>query len=83
MGNTPNLKNSKAVNQQELQNAKQDMNSNMATGQGMMNNITAGFNSDNASSLNSSTAIDQQEVQKVRQKIKESGSKSFQNTGLQ
>ena len=83
MKNTPNLRSSKAVNQGEIQNAKQDMNGGMSTGQGTMGNMTAGMTGGGTSSLSSSTAIGQQEVQNVKRKVQDSGSKNPNNTGLQ
>ncbi|AOT69035.1 hypothetical protein [Geosporobacter ferrireducens] len=83
MKNTPSLKSSKAVDQQEIQNAKQSMNNGMSTGQETMGNMTAGIMGGGTSNLSSSTAVGQQEVQNVRRKIQESGTKNLKNTGLQ
>ena len=83
IGSTPNLKSSKAIDQQEIQNAKQDMNGGMSTGQGTMGNMTAGMTGGGTSNLNSSTAIGQQEIQNARQKVQKSANTNPKATGLQ
>ncbi|MCT4621670.1 MAG: hypothetical protein N4A62_20065 [Marinisporobacter sp.] len=72
MGNVPNLKNSNAVNQNEIEKAKQKMGNYGVAGQGM----TSGMPSTGAN-LTSSSAVGQLEVQNAKEKVQNSG---VQNT---
>ena len=82
MGNVPNLKSSKSVDQQELQNAKQEMGS-LGAGQGMTSGMArGGTTSASGASLSSSTAVDQQELQKVREKVQKGGFQNSNNSNM-
>ncbi|QZY56219.1 hypothetical protein [Crassaminicella profunda] len=72
MGNVPNLKNSNAVNQNEIQKAKQNMGNYGTAGQGM----TSGMPSTGAN-LTSSSAVGGLEIQEARKKVQNNG---IQNT---
>jgi hypothetical protein len=73
-----NLRSSQAVGQNEIENAKKNMGTSFAGGQGMTSGVNAGgMNAGGMANLSSSTSIGQQEVQKVREKVQNSG---FQNT---
>ncbi|WP_352420792.1 hypothetical protein [Proteiniborus sp.] len=69
-GRVPSLKNSQTVNQGELQNAKQKMNTSMNMGQSFSTGMTSGM----VPSLSNSTSIGQNEKQKVKQKMQNSNS---------
>ena len=74
IGIAPSLKNSKAVNQGEIQSAQQDMNS--AGTAGMTSGMTMGgatMTTGGAANLSSSTAVGQAELQKAKQKVQNSG----------
>lgn len=73
MGNMPNLKNSTAVHQGEIEKVKQNMNNYGMLGQGMTSGVTVG----GTAGLSNSTAVGQQEIQKVRQKIQNSGNQNM------
>ncbi|QEK12656.1 hypothetical protein FQB35_10125 [Crassaminicella thermophila] len=73
MGNVPSLSNSNAVDQNEIQKAKQKMGNYGAAGQGLVSGAITGT----GANLTSSTAIDQLEIQQAKQKVQSSG---FQNT---
>ncbi|WP_129600078.1 hypothetical protein [Anaerophilus nitritogenes] len=82
MGNVPNLKNSNAIDQSEIQKVKNNM-SNYSQGSNMMSSgmnmtsSTMGMAYGNTTSLSNSNNIDQLEVQQAREKVQNSG---MQNT---
>jgi predicted HAD superfamily phosphohydrolase YqeG len=85
-GNIPNIKNSQAINQSEIQNAMQNMNSaagkSMILGAELTSNISntasSGNMTNSVQSLNSSTSIGSEELQNVKKEVQKSG----KNNGL-
>lgn len=77
-GKKPNLTNSKSVGQGEMQNTRQNMNTNNTYGGGNMANTTAG----GGTNLQSSTAVGNQELQNTKKKVKKSGNKNPNSKGL-
>ena len=78
-GNIPSLKNSKSIQQAEIQQAQQSMNAAQNFTGGNLTNTTAMGNVPN---LQSSNAVGQAEEQKVRQKINTSGNMNPTTGGL-
>lgn len=80
-GNIPSIKNSNSIEQSELQNAKQNMNStagkNMILGAKLTSNTsnvaTQGNMTNSVPSLNSSTSVGTEELQNVKNEIQKSG----------
>jgi len=76
-GNIPSIKNSKLIDQAEIQNAMQNMNSeaskNMILGAELTSNISNSANLENMTnsvpSLNSSTSVGSKELQNVKNKV--------------
>lgn len=85
-GNIPSIKNSNSIEQSELQNAKQNMNStvekNMILGAKLTSNTsnvaTQGNMTNSVPGLNSSTSVGTEELQNVKNEIQKSGN----NKGL-
>lgn len=88
-GNIPSIKNSKSIDQAEIQNAKQNMNSaagkNMILGAELTSNISnaasqasLGNMANSIPNLNSTTSIGSEELQNVKNKVQKSGN----NNGL-
>ncbi len=80
-GNIPNLKNSKLIDQAEIQNVKQNLNSttdqNMILGANLTSNASNVASQGNmtnfAPNLNSSTSIGSEELQNVKKEVQKSG----------
>ena len=77
-GNVPSIKNSQSIDQSEIQNAKQNMNSvaskNMILGAELTSNVTTQGNMTNSvPSLNSSTSVDNKELQDAKKSVQNSG----------
>ena len=80
-GNIPSLKNSKSVNQAEIQNVKQNINStagkNTILGAELTSNISnaasLGNMTSSVPSLNSSTSVGSKELQNVKNTVQNSG----------
>lgn len=80
-GNIPSIKNSNSIDQTEIQNAKQNMNStagkNMILGAQLTSNnlnlASQGNMTNSVPSLNSSTAIADKELQNVKNEVQKSG----------
>ncbi|WMJ78802.1 MULTISPECIES: hypothetical protein [unclassified Sedimentibacter] len=80
-GNIPSIKNSKSIEQAEIQNAMQNMNSpaskNMILGAELTSNISntasLGNMTNSVPSLNSSTSVGSEKIQSVKNKLQESG----------
>lgn len=82
-GNVPSIKNSNAIDQTEIQKAKQNMNSvagkSMILGAQLSNTTSSASqgnmtNSNSVPNLNSSTSVGTQELQNVKNEIQNSGS---------
>lgn len=76
-GNIPNIKNSKSIEQTEIQNAKQNMNStaskNMILGAKLTSNAASQGNMTNSvPSLNSSTSVDTKELENAKKAVQNS-----------
>lgn len=82
-GNTPSIRNSKSIDQTEIQNAKQNMNNaaskSVILGAELSPNISnkssLGNMSNSIPRLNSSTSVENQELQNVKSEIQKSESK--------
>lgn len=80
-GNVPSIKNSKSIDQGEIQNAKQNMNSpagkSMILGAELTSNnsnfSSNGIMSNSVPSLNSSTSIGSTELQNAKSEVQKSG----------
>ncbi len=80
-GNVPSIKNSKSINQEEVQNVKQNINSaaskSMILGAELTSNISNAASIENMTnsvpSLNGSTSIGSEEFQNVKNKVQKSG----------
>jgi len=80
-GNIPSIKNSKLIDQAEIQKAMQNMNSaaskNMILGAELTSNISNSANLENMAnsipSLNSSTSAESEELQNVKNEVQKSG----------
>jgi len=73
-GNIPSIKNSKLIDQAEIQKAMQNMNSaaskNMILGAELTSNISNSANLENSvPSLNSSTSAESKELQNAKSKV--------------
>lgn len=82
MGNVPNLNNLNAVEQNEIQKAKQGMGNAVNPGQGMTSSsnpgqgMPSGKMPGTAGNLTSSTTIKELELQQARQKVQNSGTQN-------
>mgnify|MGYP001119567879 CR=1 FL=1 len=80
-GNIPIIKNSKSIYQEEIQNAKQNMNTaaskNMILGAELTSNISNAASLENITNsvpiLNGSTSVESKELQNVKNKVQKNG----------